>query len=225
MLATGQQSFEQQAYLPRLATNYEADDDQGNSIPRGAFKINNDDAQTLYAKTVTFTPILGTYQYSVYDSKENNFPLVTTQFKSWGEPILDTVGNEVRAAKYKKTVLGRDPSLDGTLKCTRLLYGVVELHNPVNNKGEKQKNFKTPCVFPAKGANFSPVSEVIDSLTKQKKLMHSTPLTMNTRREKNGNVTYFPIELTASETEVSFSTAHEDLNLSDFDFLLPRDYQ
>ena len=72
MEATGQSTGgSRQIGLPRLSINYDAENDEGVSLKRGAWKMYMD-GKFIYADTVMLQ-VLRTYEYSVWDQETNSF--------------------------------------------------------------------------------------------------------------------------------------------------------
>lgn len=192
MMVTGQSdpSFQNSKFIPKLSINHQADDEDGNSLPRGQWKVAHG-GKDIFSKVAKFRIYKSTYQYSVYDPQTNKYPLTSVQFVNWGEPCIDNTGNEHKAAGYKKAVIKAFPQYEKSLRCERLLYGTVDLDDLKN----------IPCFWPAKGENFRTITDVLDGLTKQNKLMAFYPLTMTSERKKNGGNTYFTASISVPDVE------------------------
>lgn len=216
---TGQTS-EAGNFLPRLSINYDAEfvnEDDKNAepitLPRGHWKfpIYVDGIPiTVFAKEALFRPFIQVYRYSVYDAEENKNVLVTTMFNDWGNPIVDTEGNEFKAGQYKKKLLSKHPEYDKTLKCERFLYGLTSMVDGKDMNGVAQTVADMPSVWRTRGSGFMPVDEALKSLSKQNRKMFMWPMHLTTSREKNGGTTYF-VPVIKFDKEVEFKKEEFEL--------------
>ena len=69
--------------LAKLSINKQSEDDAGNKLQVGTFRLDGTSAGTVIGKPVLFRPLLTTYQYKKYDedNEENNYKSV--MFTSW----------------------------------------------------------------------------------------------------------------------------------------------
>jgi hypothetical protein len=189
--------------LQRLKINYEAEyvDDkvpgfEPIQLTRGVWTIPVKDEEIdrfvpVYAKTASFRPYLRTYQYAIYNKDEKARTLTSSLFKTWGEVVIDDMGNEYRAAKYKKSLIKARPDLEKGLQCQQIIYGTVTLPGAKDMRGVERAVTDTPCRWVSKGSSFMPVSEAIDAITAAGKDMYTTTMVVNTKREKSDDVTFF----------------------------------
>tara|TARA_Y100000310_G_scaffold308844_1_gene352363 strand:- start:316 stop:1140 length:825 start_codon:yes stop_codon:yes gene_type:complete len=175
------------SFLPRLAIEHNTEDDEGTSLPRGQWRIQDESGETVYSKTVIFRPFLRRYMYSVWDQSEQNYSSMTIQAASFGDSFFDTTGG-LKCGKIDRKELEKlaadDPArtLQAGIKCSQVLYGTV---------AASDSGVAIPHVWYARGSNFMPVSDWIKTLEKQGKLLFNTRATLGTLRQKyGGNVFY-----------------------------------
>ena len=112
----------------------------------------------------------------------------------------------MKCGKLDRTTLEALPkdspewAVQKSIKCSQNLYGLVTLENAKNREGKKVSLSNSPCIWYAKGANFSPVSDCISSLRKQKQPMWLTNIGLSSVRKKKGGNIYFHAELTPQKT-------------------------
>lgn len=191
--------------LPRLSINYDAEyvddnDAEAEPIPlkRGHYKITVPvevdgvtKRVTAFAKTAAFRAMYITYRYSVYDSEDNKYVLNTTQFKEWGEVVIDDRGGEFKANTYKNKATKAYPEWAGDIKCIRTTYGTVSMADAKDMHGNPVEVQDVPCMWISKGASFMPVGDILDATKKQGSSPIYHTLNLDTKREKNGGTTYF----------------------------------
>lgn len=191
--------------LPRLSINYDAeyvDDTNEEAEPivlkRGAYKMSvpvEEDGKTSYVvafcKEPVFRPFIQTFRYSVYDAEKNGPVLMTTQFKNWGDAVMDDKGGEFRANQYKKKSVKLYADIADGIKCNRTLYGTVSMPEAKDMHGNAVEVADVPCMWITKGASFMPVTEALDAIDSEGKLMIYKNMKLGAKREKNGQVTYF----------------------------------
>ena len=89
--ATGQDDFSQADRIPRLSIEQSSDDSEGNSIPRGKYRLWIDNS-TYYINNPTVRLFLRMFGYSVYDQSENRFSNRTVLKPSLKDAFPDTTG-------------------------------------------------------------------------------------------------------------------------------------
>ena len=200
--------------LGRLAINHAAEDSEGNSLPRGWFSIYTPD-ETVYGEKATMRVFMRTYSYFVWDNEQAAFSCQTVQAPSFASDFYDNEGG-LKCGKLDRTTLEALPkdspewAVQKSIKCTQNLYGVVTLENAKNGKGKKTSINNFPCVWYAKGANFSPVLDCLRSLSRQKQPMWLMNIGLSSVRKKKGGNIYFHAELTPQKT-VAWAEEDDDL--------------
>ena len=79
--------------LPRLSINYTDEDDDGNSLPKGHWKLMLD-GRFVYAEKLTLRPFSRMYTYSHWDQEESVFISQSIQTASLGDKFPDSIGTE-----------------------------------------------------------------------------------------------------------------------------------
>tara|TARA_R110002020_G_scaffold24338_3_gene80155 strand:+ start:1551 stop:2381 length:831 start_codon:yes stop_codon:yes gene_type:complete len=187
------------AYLPRLSIEHNTEDDDGKTLPRGKWRVQNANGETVHSDTVIFRPFLRRYMYSVWDSREENYSSITIQASSFGDKFFDTKGG-LKCGKLSAKeleVLGPDDparTLSANVKCSQIIYGTVALSGNAE---------AIPHAWYAKGSNFMPVSDWIKTLEKQGKLLFNTRALLTTSKQKHGSNIYYKANI-ADKDSVEF---------------------
>jgi len=179
--------------LPRLAVNYAADDDDGNTLPRGTYRIDDPEqgGMTIFGNEAHFRPLLRVYSYSIWDQEEKKFTVQTVQDKTLGGPFPDNKGGK-KCGKLPKDEFNKLDEKSGeyafqkTIKCNQIFYGVVSIPNGKTIKGKKAACKDVPCVWYVKGASFVPIGDFIKRLGKENKPMFKVIAKLTTTRQKAG---------------------------------------
>ena len=77
--------------LPRLTINYEAENDEGMPLKRGAWRIWNGSGPS-YADKVHIRPLMRTYEWSVWDQDEQKFTCKSVQRTNLSGEFPDNAG-------------------------------------------------------------------------------------------------------------------------------------
>ena len=194
LAATGMGGDELGLGLPSLRVNYDDQDNDGNSIPRGQWSLYVDGVK-YFAKEVDFRVMYATHQYSHYDASEGMTISQSTHFNRFGEEVYDTTGG-FKCGKVSKKQFEKlsDPEkeVQKKIKLARVLFGLVSLKG-VDVKGQPASLDNTPCVFYARGTNFMPMTELLQEITKAKQVPQKKLLKLSLKREKNEGVTYWEV--------------------------------
>lgn len=195
--ATGQDDFSQADRIPRLSIEQSTDDNEGNPIPRGKYRLWVDNT-TYYMNAPVVRFFLRMFGYSVYDVSENRFSNRTVLKPSLKDAFPDTTGG------LKCGRLGREEiesladnsiekALQKSIRCAQTIYGVIESGKAYKADSPKKTvdMAETPFMWTVRGASFVPVSDFIKSLTDHKKIMLKTPVKLATERMQRGSVTYY----------------------------------
>ena len=203
--------------LPKLKINYASDieeDGKDISIPKGQWTVTFRDADdkpvVAFAEKITVRAFIRGYRYSVWDTDNEKLVLLSSIFKNWNESVIDTLGNEHTAGKYKKIMINDFPEYEtavSQLKCQQIIYGRVTFENAVDIHKKSVEVVDLPMAWVAKGSGFMPVSNAIKGLTDRKVLMEQYPFTITTHKLKKGAVTYWepvleenaPVEFTEDD--------------------------
>jgi hypothetical protein len=182
-------------YKVTLQTDWDAEEPNGNYV-------------TAYAEEAEFLPIITTNRYQIFNLEEEKMVMSTILYRDWKQTIVDDNGGEQSARQYKKKMLVRYDHLikeDRDLKCKNVLFGLLTMKGAVDRNGKKVKVKDVPCEWYTHGASFMPVANAITEIKKRGMLPCNRMMQLSTGREKNGNVTYFPVQ-------VEWGSKHFDLS-------------
>jgi len=189
------------ASISRLAINHATEDFDGNALPRGHFSLTTPPEGPVYGEKATMRVFMRTYSYFVWDNEAGAFSCQTVQAPSFSSDFYDTEGGLKCGKLDYKTIeaLPKDSpewAVQKSIKCSQNLYGLVSFENAVNKDGSKAVVKDVPCIWYAKGANFSPVADCLKSLSRQKQPMWLMDLGLTSVKKKKGGNIYFHAELT-----------------------------
>jgi len=196
--------------IPRLAINRSPEDDDGNQLPVGHFyAYDSSTGQNVYSKPVTLRPFISAMQYMHYDAVKSEYVNRSIIFKSWREEAIDILGGTKCGKipfKERSSLTPEQLEEQRTIRCYKLVYGLLSFDKGVNSKGEDVSIKNLPVLYRVTGTAFSPVSSALDLLNKRKKLMFNCTLSLNTKRQKKGgNVYYTPDILVNSDANLQLS--------------------
>jgi len=203
--------------LPRLNINYDQETDDGHNLTRGDWKMYLDGG-FIFAREVKLRAMLRTYEYSMWDAEANEgkggFSCKSVQKTSFGGMFPDTQGGNKcgRLTRDEEDALDKDDPRYLTSRavvCNQVIYGRIS--------GDFNEADGTSCVVTDepviayfKRSGFKPISDFIQSLTKQNKLMAQTSILLRTNKQKKGSVTYWTPMPTFDST-VSITDADKEL--------------
>jgi len=203
--------------LPRLNINYDQETDDGHNLTRGDWKMYLD-GRFIFAREVKLRAMLRTYEYSMWDAEANEgkggFSCKSVQKTSFGGMFPDTQGGNKcgRLTRDEEDALDKDDPRYLTSRavvCNQVIYGRIS--------GDFNEADGTSCVVTDepviayfKRSGFKPISDFIQSLTKQNKLMAQTSILLRTNKQKKGSVTYWTPMPTFDST-VSITDADKEL--------------
>jgi len=196
--------------IPRLAINRSPEDDDGNQLPVGHFyAYDSSTGQNVYSKPVTLRPFISAMQYMHYDAVKSEYVNRSIIFKSWREEAIDILGGTKCGKitfKERSSLTPEQLEEQRTIRCYKLVYGLLSFDKGVNSKGETTSIKDLPVLYRVTGTAFSPVSSALDLLNKRKKLMFNCTLSLNTKRQKKGgNVYYTPDIMVNSDANLQLS--------------------
>lgn len=214
MEASGQGgNSNRQVGLPRININYDAETEDGQTLPRGAWKMYLD-GRFIYADKVTFRPILRTFEYSVWDQESGTFSSKSVQKPTLSGMFPDTTGGNKcgRLTREEEDRLPKDDIAylnSRAVVCNQVLYGKISGDFKTAD-GTDVKIEDQPVVAYFKRSGFKPISDFIGGLSKQKKLMQKCEISLTTHRHKNGSVTFWT-PVPALEKEVDITDQDKEL--------------
>lgn len=214
MEASGQGgNTNRQVGLPRLNINYDAETEDGKTLPRGAWKMYLD-GRFVYADKVSFRPILRTFEYSVWDQESGTFSSKSVQKVTLSGMFPDTTGGNKcgRLTREEEDRLPKDDIAylnSRAVVCNQVLYGKISGDFKTAD-GTDVKVEDQPVVAYFKKSGFKPINDFIGGLSKQKKLMQKCEISLTTHRHKNGSVTFWT-PVPALEKEVDITDQDKEL--------------
>lgn len=196
-----------QTGLPRLNINYDAETEDGKSLPRGSWKMYMD-GRFLYAEEVTIRPILRTFEYSVWDQESGTFSSKSVQKPNLSGMFPDTTGGNKcgRLTREEEDRLPKDDIAylnSRAVVCNQVIYAKITgtFHDADGNNVEIADQ---PVVAYFKRSGFKPINDFINGLSKQKKLMQKCEVSLKTHRHKNGSVTFWtPVPTLKAEVNIT----------------------
>ena len=199
--------------IPRLAINRTPEDDDGNQLPVGHYYTYDASVgQNVFGKPVTLRPFISAMQYMHYDAEKGEYINRSIIFKSWKEEAIDILGGtKCGKIPFKERASLTPEKLEEqrTIRCYKLVYGLLSFDKGVNSQGESVTISNLPVLYRVTGTAFSPVSAALDQLNKRKKLMFNCTFSLNTKRQKKGGNVYYTPDITVN--------ADANLQLSDDD--------
>jgi hypothetical protein len=196
-----------QVGLPRININYDAETEDGLSLTRGAWKMYLD-GRFIYAEKVNIRPILRTFEYSVWDQESGTFSSKSVQKTSLSGMFPDTTGGNKcgRLTRDEEDRLSKDDLAylhSRSVVCNQVIYAKIS-GSFITAEGTEVEVTDQPVVAYFKRSGFKPISDFIDSLSKQKKLMQKCVVSLNTHKHKKGSVTYWtPVPALVGEENIT----------------------
>ena len=195
MEASGQGgNSNRQVGLPRLNINYDAETEDGQTLPRGAWKMYLD-GRFIYAEQVNVRFILRTFEYSLWDQETGTFASKSVQNPTLSGmfPSTDGINKAGRLTKEEEEALPKDDPAylrSRAVVCNQVIYGKISGDFRTAD-GTEVKVQDQPMIAYFKRSGYKPVGDFINSLAKQKKLMQVCDISLTTHRHKNGSVTFW----------------------------------
>lgn len=202
----GSEPIGPQSSLSRLSINYNTEDENDNTLPRGFYKIYDPESRNIiFAENVKFRPFVRTYLYRVWDNEEGQYSCRTVQCKNMGDPFYDTSGGEKCGKLDRKQIdsLANDSPVliqQKNIKCVQAVYGLVDMEGK-DATNEEYTLENVPALWEVKGASFIPVSDWLKSIDKEKKLYATVVGKLETVKQKRGGNQYWISRATNSGTK------------------------
>lgn len=208
MEASGQGgNTNRQVGLPRLNINYDTETEDGQTLPRGSWKMYLD-GRFIYAETVTIRFILRMFEYSLWDQETGTFASKSVQNPTFSGMFPDTVGGNKcgRLTRDEENAMDKDDPrylASRAVVCNQVIYGKIS-GDFKDASGNAVAISDQPVVAYFKRSGFKPIGDFINGLAKQKKLMQKCEVFLSTHRQKNGSVTFWtPVPTLAREVDIS----------------------
>ena len=214
MEASGQGgNSNRQVGLPRLNINYDAETEDGQTLPRGAWKMYLD-GRFIYAEEVKVRFILRTFEYSLWDQETGTFSSKSVQKPTLSGmfPSTDGMNKAGRLTREEEEALSKDDPAylrSRAVVCNQVIFGKISGDFRTAD-GTEVKIEDQPVVAYFKRSGFKPIGDFISNLAKQKKLMQKCVISLKTHRHKNGSVTFWT-PMPALVDEVSITQEDKDL--------------
>lgn len=213
LIGQGENEEKPKTGLTRLNINYDTDDDEGNNLKKGSWKVYHD-GEFVYADSVTFRPMARYYEWTVYDADEGKFSCRSTQEPKIEHQFPDTSGGNKcgRLSKSEEQELGEDhpKTLASRLAtCNQVFYATISMDGKTGD-GRDVKIVDLPVVAYFKRSGFRPAKDAIDKLPRGL-AMSEQVFELTTKRHKMGSVTYFTPVFTPAKT---VKLSDEDLELT-----------
>lgn len=187
--------------FPTLRVNYDDEDDDKNTLPRGHWCIATD-GKRIFAPSVQFQIMFTAMQYSHYDPDEGKMVNQSVYFRNFGDDIPDIKGGQKCGSiprKQREDLSKEEQDYQRNIKLAKVLFGLVTIDG-VNQKGEPASAENVPCIFYAKGTHFMPMANYIDAVDKRGKAIPQSLIQMDLTRQKNGGVVYWEVTPTEAKT-------------------------
>ena len=204
--------------LPRLAINRVGEDDDGNKLEVGTYKLYDPTSEKIvYSKKengpVKLRPFIRAYQYMEYNPDENNYSNKSIIFKSWKDEAIDMNGG-IKCGKIpfkeQDSLSKEDQAKQRQIKCYTLVYGLLNMH-AVTGDGTETAIEDLPVLWRATGVNFRPINETITSIKGQNRLIQNTNLLLATKRKKHGANVYYMTDLNVDKENVEFTKKNYEI--------------
>jgi hypothetical protein len=200
--------------LSRLSINYTDEDDEGNTLKKGTWKLMLD-GRFVFADKLRLRPFSRMYTYSHWDQEENVFISQSIQTASLGDKFPDSIGGE-KCGRLPKDVEAELKETDPRyltsreVVCNQVVYGTVS-GTAKDAQGNDVELDNQPVVAYFKKSGFRPVREALDLITRQRKLMQKTVFDIGTKKMKTGAITFWVP--TFAQVEYLDELTEDDLGL------------
>jgi hypothetical protein len=181
--------------LPRLAIEQQADNDDGEPLPKGSFRIRLDN-NTVYAKEITVRMFVRYYSYDLWNQQSPEDSIRTVLAPSLSDDFPDTSGG-MKCGKLNKqefealSTNSLEHAKQKSIKCTQVVYGVITgAKDATDSTGETIDLKGTPFIWSARGSAFMPVANYIREVPSNK-IIFGQKVNIATKRHKNGGITYY----------------------------------
>lgn len=167
-------------------------------VDAGMYRLEND-GKMVYAPKVTFRPFMQRYMYKKYDAAKSEYTKTVMANDLNGDLKDDKGGfNCGKPAGYIEDFSALSDSMKALIKSikrVRVVFGVVELHDAVDDKGESVDVPPTPVIWEVDNRDaFKTIGGVFTSIGKLRSLppQHTFDLTTTENSLPNGAAFYTP---------------------------------
>ena len=181
-------------------------------VSGGVYKLEIPDGETYYAESVAIRPFLQRFMYKRFVKGNDNTPnrfVKTVMSDNLNMDLKDNDGkfNCGKPAGYIADFKALPESMQDLIrqiKRTRVVFGTVDMVNPVNASGDSVDVDSTPFIWEVENRDaFKTMGDVFAKLNKMQRLpvQHYIDATTERRELPNGSAFYLPnAELNLSET-------------------------
>ena len=181
--------------LPRLAIEQQNETKEGETLPKGAFRLRMGD-KSIYSKEMELRLFVRYYSYDLWNNEQPELSVRTVLAPSLSDDFPDTSGGN-KCGKLSKDEASGLPvnsiehAKQKSIKCTQAVYGVVTSAPDAKTvEGEEVELKGTPFIWSARGSAFMPVADYIREVPSTK-LMFGQKAKLATKRHVNGSVIYY----------------------------------
>ena len=181
--------------LPRLAIEQQNETKEGETLPKGAFRLRMGD-KSIYSKEMELRLFVRYYSYDLWNNEQPELSVRTVLAPSLSDDFPDTSGGN-KCGKLSKDEASGLPvnsiehAKQKSIKCTQAVYGVVTSAPDAKTvEGEEVDLKGTPFIWAARGSAFMPVANYIREVPSTK-LMFGQKAKLATKRNVNGSVIYY----------------------------------
>ena len=181
--------------LPRLAIEQQNETKEGETLPKGAFRLRMGD-KSIYSKEMELRLFVRYYSYDLWNNEQPELSVRTVLAPSLSDDFPDTSGGN-KCGKLSKDEASGLPvnsiehAKQKSIKCTQAVYGVVTSAPDAKTvEGEEVDLKGTPFIWSARGSAFMPVADYIREVPSTK-LMFGQKAKLATKRHVNGSVIYY----------------------------------
>jgi hypothetical protein len=193
-------------------------------VQGGTYKLEIPDGETYYSKTASIRPFMQRFMYKRFVKNMNakmGEPMglyhKTVMADSLNLDLKDNQGgfNCGKPAGYIqdfKALPEKTQDLIKQIKRVRVIFGMVDLLEPSNNKGESVAFESTPFIWEIDNRDaFKTVGAPFTKLAQLKKLpvQHTIALDTEERKLPNGNVFYLPTSTLDISNKIELSDADQ----------------
>ena len=181
--------------LPRLAIEQQNETKEGETLPKGAFRLRMGD-KSIYSKEMELRLFVRYYSYDLWNNEQPELSVRTVLAPSLSDDFPDTSGGNKCGKLSKDEVSGLpvnsiEHAKQKSIKCTQAVYGVVTSAPDAKTvEGEEVDLKGTPFIWSARGSAFMPVADYIREVPSTK-LMFGQKAKLATKRHVNGSVIYY----------------------------------
>ena len=223
MIGQVDESVSATAGLPRLAIEQQNETKEGDTLPKGSFRLRIND-KSVYSKELEVRLFVRYYSYNLWNNEQPELSVRTVLAPSLSDDFPDTSGGNKCGKLSKDEVSGLpansiEHAKQDSIKCTQIVYGMITSAQDAKTiDGEEVELKGTPFIWAARGSAFMPVANYIREVPSNK-IMFGQKAKVSTKRNVNGSVIYYtpvfdkpkPAKVQESDIEL-LNTFMEDID-------------